>query len=446
MSEPSPKKRTFRGEMVEAVISGLAQGFPHVHLHVPIDLDRTFHRDELVAAVRQTVDAFPVLGCIYQERWLRDRWVPWDGDLADRVEVRAVAQGEAALEQATREWTSQPLQNDVEPPFRVGLLEHAAGSRLLVSVDHRVADGGGTMVVVNAIAAALMGVEPFAPVGRERGLRAIYRALRFRDVPILCLEMIREAAQPLTFLRVRRRSRPFVRGDGTVLPQWRTLALSRESTERFTHSCRAAGATINDGLVALLARLAMRRSDTGPLAVGYTIDTRRFFRRRQAIVSNFAGVALVVIDRGQLAESYTALQAASAAIGEQKQRLPGVAYNLLPSLTMGWFPHGLLRWTGGKVIHQLFSYIERAMVLTNIGALDEYLAPFGDSALRASMVGPFIHGAATPIVIVTGFRGRLTLHVCSTGKLDPTAVDAYADEIRAAFEATDPTVSVQSTP
>jgi len=419
--------------MVEAVLCGLAPRYPHVDLHVPIDLDRTFGRDQLVDAVRQAVDAFPVLGCVYERRWFRDRWVPWQGDLADRVEVRAVAD-EADLERETREWTLRPLVVGHEPPLRVGLLDHDAGSRLIVTVDHQVADGGGTMVVVNAIAAALMGVERFAPEGQDRGLRAIYRALRLADMPILLLELIREAVQPLTYLRIRRRSRPFTRGDDALTPYWRTLALSREATRRFTQSCRDEGATINDGLVALLARLATRRTDAGPGAVGYTIDTRRFFRQRQAIVTNFAGVALVVIGREQLADQRSAVRAASAAIGEQKQRLPGVAYNMLPSLTMGWLPHGLLRWTGALVIDQIFAYIERVMVLTNIGALDEYLAPFGDAALHASMAGPFIHGATTPIVIVTGFRGRLTLHVCSTGKLDRADVDAYADEIREAFE------------
>jgi NRPS condensation-like uncharacterized protein len=86
------------------------------------------------------------------------------------------------------------------------------------------------------------------------------------------------------------------------------------------------------------------------------------------------------------------------------------------------------------VINRLLSYFGRALVLTNIGPMDRALNPFGDDALRASIVGPFVHGAETPVVTATGFRGALTLNVCASGNLERGGVAAYSREILAALD------------
>ena len=130
----------------------------------------------------------------------------------------------------------------------------------------------------------------------------------------------------------------------------------------------------------------------------------------------------------------TTLQAVSDRIGEQKRRLPGLAYTLLPLVVIGWLPHGLLRRAGRVVLNNVLSSINRALAITNIGALDETLAPLGEEVEAASVIGPFVHGLPVPLVTATGFRRELTLHVEATGTLAEQALDDYAEELREVLE------------
>ena len=126
------------------------------------------------------------------------------------------------------------------------------------------------------------------------------------------------------------------------------------------------------------------------------------------------------------------LTATSAAIGEQKRRFPGLPYMLGPTLLLGWLPHGLVRRAGGAIVHMALRRGARAPVLTNIGPLDEALAPLGEAVRAASVVGPFLHDGPVPLVTVTGFRGTLSLQVGGTGTFAPTALEAWGEELVAA--------------
>jgi NRPS condensation-like uncharacterized protein len=419
-----------RGEIIESVVSGLDRRFPHVHLHVVIDLGRDFDREHLVAAARETIAAFPVLGCRYRRRWWRDRWIPWEGDVGDLVH----ANEEDDVDRTTRSWVERGFEIQSEPPFRLARFGHGGVARLIVSLNHMVADGAGALAVANVLASRLYGVEPMAAVGNRRHLTQVLGGVRLRDLPILIGELFREALRPLLILRVERLTRPLPRADGGPRPHWSSVELTGEPAARFAARCRERGATINDGLVGALARVAVSRSRRGPVAVGYTADLRRFLPEPRCLATNLAGVLLAVLPREQLDDPGSAFEAASRVTGAQKRRLLGIGNALLPGFAFGWLPHGPRRWFGRWVINRLLSYFGRALVLTNIGPMDRALAPFGDDVLQASIVGPFVHGAETPVVTATGFRGALTLNVCASGNLEQGGVAAYSREILAALD------------
>lgn len=411
--------------MIETVVSGLGDAFSHGHLHVLLDLRRSPGVEALRDAARATVEAYPVLGRRLEPRFWRGRWVDPIEDAGVLVQ-RLDADGD--LEAATRAWTHRAIDVEREPPWRLALLEHGDGCRLVVSLHHLVADGAGTLAVTNFFAARLAGEAPFAPPGSERGLFQLLRALRLRDLPTLLVELAREALRPIGILCIRRHEPPFPTSAEDGGPRWTTLTLDEERAGRFIEQCHTAEATINDGLVAALMRLAARRKRRGPLAVAYTIDVRRYVPRR-AVVSNLSGATIVSLPRRLVKDAASTLRATSARIGDQKRRLPGLAFNLWPALALGWLPQGLLRLAGRVVVGNIFSYLGRALVLTNIGAVDKYVAPLGDDLLSASMVGPFLGGVNTPVINVTGFRGRLTLQVCGCGHLTQEGLEAYRDEI-----------------
>jgi len=423
---------TLPAELTEVVLHGLEDRCRHAQLHLLVDLKRTFSRDQLVAAATRAIQEFPVLGSRYQPSAWKDRWVRWEGDIGELVDVVDAADD---IDGETLRRAARVFDHERKPSFRLTLLEREGGSRLVISAHHSVADGGGIKALAAVIAASLNAVPPSPPPAPDRELLAAARGLRFRDLPVLVSELVRHSLTPLWILRVRRLRRRFEgsdAGDGDDL-RWSPVFLDPDETRTLQTLCRDHGATLNDGLVAAVARLGATLGDCGPVATGYTIDLRRYLPRPAALVTNMHAVSVVVLSRKSLLSPVGSLHAAAEAIGEQKRRLLGMAYVLLPTLTIGWLPHGLLRLAGRVMIANLLSWVNRAPAVTNIGSLDEALAPFGDDAVAASILGPFVDDLAIPVVVATGFRGTLTLHVCGCSGLQPDAVTEYAAELREAL-------------
>jgi NRPS condensation-like uncharacterized protein len=421
-------------EIVEVVVHALEAKHPHVHLHLLVELERTLTRDALVAALRGLVEAFPVLGCRYQPHGWRDRWVPWDGDLAEMCHVAQPAD----LEAATTAWAARPMRYLEEPTVRLAFFERSdsSGGRLVMTLHHMTADGGGTKAAGTVLAALLCGVEPDPPASDDRALRRVIRSLRPRDLPVLLHEMALESVTPISMLRVRELDHGAPTGTGAPDPLWLPIRLDEARTARFVQACKAHGATINDGLVATVARLAARRADRGPVAVAYTVDLRRYLRWTRAQVTNLAGVTMVVLERAATASAGAAVDSVVRVIGSQKQRLTGLAYALLPAFTVGWLPHCIVRRTGAMIIGWILERFHRSIALTNIGSLDAVLAPFGDDVSAACVVGPFVHGNGVPIITITGFRGTLTLQIVSTNTHSRADLEAFAAELEGLIEET----------
>ena len=415
-------------QLTEVLLHGTEADLPHVHLHLSVDLIRPYPREQLEAAARRVIEVFPVLGCRLRPSWWRDRWLPWGGDVADLVHVERTDD----LASTTRSQVARRFDHVTAPTWRLAQLEHVGGARLLISLHHMTGDGGGLKALANVLVASLAGVEPSPEPTASRSMLAPLWRLRLRDLPVLALEFVREGLQPLSVLRVRKLRRGFAPGDGAPDPAWRTVALRGEAASSFIDGCKAQGATINDGLVAAVARLSGERGERGPVAAGYTIDLRRYLPPTSRI-TNLHGVSLVVLPRRLAGDPERTLRAVSDRIGEQKRRLPGLAYTLLPLLLIGWLPHGLLRRVGRLVLNNVLASINRALAVTNIGALDETLAPLGDNATAASVIGPFVHGLPLPVITATGFRGGLTLHVESTGSVAAEALDELAEELTSAL-------------
>ena len=416
-------------EMVEVVVHAMEHRHPHVHLHLVVDMGRRFDHPDLVRALHGLVEAFPVLGCRYQPGWWRDRWVRWEGDRGELCHVEETND----LEAATRSWVQRSIRYLEEPTVRVAFFTASTGGRLVLTLHHMVADGGGIKAAGAVFVSLLCGVEPNPPPSQDRSLMSVARSLGVRDIPILLREMLHEGLLPLSSMRVRRLDYGIPRGSGAPDPHWQPVRLTGDKARHFVAATTGQGATINDALVATVARMAARRAKQGPVMVAYTVDLRRYLREKRAQVTNLAGVSMVVLGREVTRTTSASLRAVSVAIGEQKKRLTGVAYALLPGFTLGWLPHGLLRWSGQYVISQVLRRFDRTIAMTNIGALDECLAPLGDDAVEACIVGPFIHGIQVPLITVTGFRGELTLNVGATGIHDRQDLANFACELEGAL-------------
>jgi len=87
-------------QLADVGLHGSADRYGDLCVHGVIDVRRTFSRAAIERAVHATVASFPVLGCIYEQHFFRDRWVPLQTPISEMVHIGI----EQDLETDTNAW------------------------------------------------------------------------------------------------------------------------------------------------------------------------------------------------------------------------------------------------------------------------------------------------------------------------------------------------------
>jgi len=398
-------------------------------IHGVIDLRRSFSRERIESALRATIAEFPVLGCRYEQRWWRDRWRVVESPLSDCVHV---VDEPADLAEQTTAWVRRPLVTDRERPLRIVSFNRNGGSRLLLSITHLAVDGAGVGAVAHVLGAHLYGVKPSLPVDQQRSVGGALAGLRWYHLPVLARDLAGAALLPLKVLRAAKRERQFP-ADALSQANWRHMVVDAAELERIKARCRPA--SINDALIAALARVAAGRSSRGPLAVMYTMDLRRYSGAARLTAANTSSILTALVPREAIGDLAATAVAVSAVTGRQHRGLAGPAFILGPLAISAGAPHvvarRITRW-----LHPVFVDLplSRGLVFTNVGRLDEGLAAFGDDIEGLRAVGPNMVGVDVPAVVAFGFRGELHLQLFSPPGLAVEALDELEAELKAALE------------
>jgi NRPS condensation-like uncharacterized protein len=400
------------------------------HLQLVLDLHRTFDRDELERAVAGTVAAFPVLGSRYVPGAWRDRWVP--DPVMTAADATQLFEPPADLEAATRDWLARELDDRSGWPWRVALLPGDRGCRLLVSVLHTATDAAGTLTAVRELARLLMGgTVADRPHGAGRNVGLLFRRLGPAGVARLVAALGREAVRPLElpFLARTAAARPVPTGSAT----WRTVRVDVGEGTSLRALCRTHGATVNDLLVAALAVLVRRVSRRGRLGCFYTTDLRRRLADDRPRVANLSAVVSVELPRscaGTLPAALTAVARRTAGRRPDVFGLAALLYNL-PLIQV--LPHGLLRPLARRLlVAWIRRLLTRGLVVTNIGPLDPWLAPFGELVRDATFVGPSVRPVPVPILTATSFGDSLAIHFNGYAETQHE-LERLAGELRSIF-------------
>ena len=416
----------FQAEFSDAVYvaTGAVHGSPIVHM--VLDLQRSFCHRALRDAVAHGIDKFPVLGCRYETRFFRDRWVP-DSSPVDSV-IHCEESGEDSRQVWLEHWVNQPIDPTCTRPLRVVQRKSSTGATLLISVAHAASDGAGIIAFVHELACSLCGAPSRAETSPERGIRQLVRALSGRQLAALPAGVVQEGLRPLKLARLADRRRPAATS-GSRASRVKTIVLEGPAYEAFRRSCTAVGATINDGLAAVMAQLGTTQSDAA-VPIYYTANLRRVMDAPKAIAGNLSGGEVMLLAPDALGSLSEAARAAASVTSVTKSGAPGLGLVVFQWLTVGWLPHALLR---NLAVPQLaassLSLFRKSLVLTNCGALDRYLEPFGSDLLAASVMGPFADAFPVPVVVTTGLRSSLTLQICVGSGFPEQELEQFAEQL-----------------
>ncbi len=153
---------------------------------------------------------------------------------------------------------------------------------------------------------------------------------------------------------------------------WRHLTIAAADVERIKARCKPLGASVNDALIAALARVAAGRSTRGPLAVMYTMDLRRYAGSPRLT----PGGCTLMIDL---------LPPQRAGLHERRPRRSG-------------------------------------------------LAAFGHDIEDLYVIGPNIANVTVPAVVAFGYRGGVHLELFGCAGIAPEALEQLEAELREALE------------
>lgn len=438
-SEKNLRSEPFDAELIESGFIGGAPLLGHLGFHVVVSLRRRFERAQLERAFEATLRDFPVLNCRFEERRWRDRWVPVADPVSSSVHMESLEAGasDEALDALIARWASAPHEPCEERPWRVIGVE-GPGERfhIMLSITHVVVDGGGAKAIAQAFGGHLYGVPHPVPVEARRGLSMTLERLSWWHAPLVLRGVLRESLRPVQVALSPPRREGFAMGyEGELF--WRELALSPEEFARFKGACKAHGATVNDGLAAMLTHVAGQRTGEGPASMVYTMDLRRYLKAPRLVAANISGLLWVVVPREALSGWPSLLSAVRRCTVEHRESFAGMASMFFLSMIGQSWPRGLVR---GAMPRLLKEYLEpalsRALLMTNVGRLDEGASVYneGEDVEEIRIVGPLVQGIETPVVAVYGWRGELRLHICGPKGMQPEAVEAYLAQLRAAMD------------
>lgn len=420
-----------RAELPDVGLYGSMDRYGDLGIHAVIDLKRRFSRAELESALRATVAEFPVLDRRYVPRFWRDQWQKVESPLSACVHVNDEP---ADLEAETAAWARRPIDSTRERPLRLVSLGRTTGSRLIFSITHLAVDGGGAAAVGHVLGAHLYGVPPLAPVDARRSVASALEGLGWVHAPALLRDVARTLLLPAHTLAAARRKRHFPAA-ASPEPNWRHVTISAAEVERIKHRCRPRGASVNDALIAALARIAAARSKRGPLAVMYTMDLRRYAGSPRLTAANTSSILSVIVPREAVSDLATTAEAVARITSRQHQGLAGPAFMLIPMALAAGAPHAwarrITRWLHPILIELPLS---RGLVFTNVGRIDAGLSAFGDDIEAVRVIGPNVTGIRVPAVVAFGYRGELHLELFGAPGLAEQALSDLKAELYDALE------------
>jgi NRPS condensation-like uncharacterized protein len=386
-------------------------------VHTILSLSGRIDEERLARAVRLSLDAEPILGSRFVERWFRPYWHRLnDFDNEEFCEVRASADCEADARHFLEVLPDRPL--------RVLLLRGDSQLLLCIKLDHRVGDGKAVQEYAYLLVDIYNRLETnpnYQPVpnvtgdrslrliGNEFGLEEKWRIFRHISKVNREISKLGKWHYPVT-------------RDGRVdYVSWR-LDVDQVNAI-FQFGCRHR-ATVSQVLLAafyLAAYEALPHSTGVPLPVSTTVDLRRYLPENKAsALGNFVGASVIAVDP----RSGNSIDAVLPQIRNQmksQQKYFGLAGSLfaaegLPLVQhlVGLVPYGPIKRSNQRRLERLSAedYVPGMLLVSNAGELDaERLVLAGTEVTNAFTTAGVSRIPGLLGLGVSAFKGSLTLYL-----------------------------------
>jgi|GEM_PF-2819480 len=407
---------TFPVEFQDQMVRIFSEKGTSGNLTMAFDFAARLDEALLRATTRMILDAEPILGCAMDMTGPEPVWRRRD-DLDALTDFRTVETGDVEAE--TRSLVAAPFDPVVAPNLAVTLLRGPETDRLLLQINHIVADGGATFETAMRFAQVYSGLtgDPdfaLAPNLADRDSFAWLTPFKWRDrLKIIRRDFgdILRMRKPHGGFRMRAPETLGLPGEG---PNHVIVEVPKSRLEEIDALAAARGATRNDLLLAGFARAYAALTGAGPeesLQLAVPNNLRRFAEvDGRPPICNLGGVANVFIEPG-VGDSF-AVTADRLAREMERQRAGFMGAG--NPLTMVLFARMSYARKSAAIDKMLRGAVGRATppAFTNVGRLAERRLRFAGAA--PDRVRLYCYPVRKPLIVVAviEYRGVLVLSCC----------------------------------
>ena len=416
MNGPTPIPETLPAEFQDQMVRIFSEKGTSGNVTLSLDFDGRLDADVVRQATRVLIDGEPVLGCRMDMTGREPVWRR-RADLVEVPDFRMVEAGDVEAE--TGAVASRPFDVDVTPNLSVVLLRGPQADRLLLQVNHIVADGGAAFEVAFRFAQVYSGLaqDPaftLAPNPADRDSFAWLKPFGWRDR----LRIIRRDLGDIR--RMSRRHGGFRISDPQELarpgegPNHVIVEVDKARLAEVDALAAARGATRNDLLLAGFARAYATLTGAGSdesLQLAVPNNLRRYAEvDARPAICNLGGVANIFVEPGVGATFADTADRLDREMERQRAGFMGAGN----PLTMRLFAGMSYARKVAAIETMLRKGVGRAAppAFTNVGRLAERRLRFAGTAPQGVRLYAFPIRKPLIVVAVIEYRGVLVLSAC----------------------------------
>jgi NRPS condensation-like uncharacterized protein len=395
-----------------------------------IDFDGRIDEEALKRAITLSLETAPILGCCFDGRSNRPKWV--NRGFTGEDMVRVVESG-IDTESGIIRYFSAGIEVESEPLLKIYVLRKTQGDTLCVIISHIVCDGVGLkeyLYLLSGIYTELKsGREPREQFNYRRGIKPLFADIGLRER--IRIQRSRGFVNAYSADGIRgQRGIDFIKGgDSAAYMLKRTLP--KESFYKLKSFAKERNGTINDSLLALFARAFCKNTGMASIRLPATMNLRKFIPEGVKYgVSNYAAIFLCDIPvraDDTLAQTIALISEQTREHKSGKKVLKSVLdWNLIARL----IPYPRLKKLYADIItHPIVSF-------TNFGITDSKLLNFDALPITETYITVSIKARPYLLLAVSTFNDCCTLSSNIHGSFsDKIYIDKLFDDIFAEVEA-----------
>ena len=385
------------------------RGVGEMMIQMEMEFDHHLDTDRLEKALDLTLDAEPILGCRFIQRWWRPYWERLD---KQNRGVLTIAENISEYEK----FKGASIDPYIGPQLKACLLRTTGRDCLLIKVAHETSDASGVRQIagrISSIYSRLADEPDYHPepnINGSRSTRQVLRCIPWYDYPIIFYNYYRLWFIP-SCIPPKSAHLPVIKDNDRTL-EFISRRVPADVLKRVTEYGHQHKGTINDIIITSFFYALIPAAHLGhkpQLKLLVPVDLRRLKPNGRAeSICNLSGMELVDLGT-DIGDSFDhTFERVSSFMCRRKERWIGIGEHVGLAPLSIIFPYAVLKRVLPYSIHVSFDVGMAAHCFTNMGAINKEDVTFDMPPVDARLLSPVDYPSHI-IFCFSSYNGSLTV-------------------------------------